>query len=118
MAVPNVPTPDNSLIGWFVAVGGAIGTGAIAIWKWISANKLSQAGSNAQLDVINMLQSQLGTERSRADAMMKARDEALDVINSLKSTIALQTQQIEALTAQVQRLENTVRNATITSSPS
>lgn len=106
------PQPDNNLIGWFVAVGGGIGTAAIAIWKWLSANKLSNAGVQAQLDVIQMLKEQLETERSRADTYQQARDEALDTVRQLKDTVASQTAQIAALTAQVQRLELTVKAAT------
>ena len=116
MAV-NVPPPDNGLIGLLVAIGGGIGTAAIAIWKWLSTNKLQNAGVQAQLDVIEMLKEQLGVERTRADSMMTARDAALDTINQLRYTVAQQTQQIAALTAQVQRLENTMHAASPQSTP-
>lgn len=101
----NVPQPDSNLIGWFVAVGGAIGTAAIAAWKWLNANKLSQAGTDAQLDVINMLKEQLAVERARADEYQQARDLALDTVRQLKD-------QVSRLAMQVQQLENTIKATT------
>jgi hypothetical protein len=106
-----LPPPDNNLIGWFVAAGGAVGTAGIAFWKWFSSSKLGQAGTNAQLDVIRMLTDQLNTERARADQYMKDRDAAFDTINQLKNQVA-------ALTQQVQRLEVAVKASTPPSTPS
>lgn len=117
MPAPLPPAPDNPLIGWFVAVGGAVGTAAIAMWKWLSANKLSQAGSQAQLDVIEMLKEQLNTERSRADAMMQARDDALQIVNQLRVQVASLETQIARLTAQQAKLEQSVNAAVPPSTP-
>lgn len=116
MAAPVVPPPDNNLIAWFVAGGGAVGTAVIAFWQWFKNNKLGQAGVNAQLDVINMLKEQLDAERVRADAATASRDNALDQIRGMKDQIA-------ALTAQVQRLETVIKmtnptSATTASPPS
>ena len=95
---------DLPIWGWLATGASAIGGAGLVFWKWFISNRLNNAGSNAQLDVINMLKEQLDAERTRSEQMMKSRDDAFDTINQLKLQIA-------ALTLQVQKLEATVKAA-------
>ena len=105
MANPVAPDTIDSIKGWGAAILGLVGGAGVFLWKWITSGRLSQAGVNAQIDVISMLKEQLELERKRADDATAARDTALDQIRQLKD-------QIFALTTQVQNLEHTVKQAT------
>lgn len=112
MAVTPPDGPNElSIWGWLATGASGIGVAGIALWKWFLSSRLSNAGSNAQLEVINMLKEQLEAERTRSEQMMKSRDDALDTINQLKLQIA-------ALTLQVQKLEATVKAAQPPATPS
>lgn len=108
----DLPTPNNgiTLWGYIVAGASAIGGAGLVFWKWFLNNKLSDAATNAQLDVIRMLQDQLTAERQRSEMATQARDAALDTIRQLKDQVA-------QLTAEVHALKTAVQATTPTNTP-
>lgn len=124
MAAPVPPNDPGPWLGWIATAVGALGAGAVAVWKWVSNNKLNQAGSNAQLDIINMLTQQVATERAkadaeraRADAYQKASDAAMQQISALREQVSSLEARIAQLSQQQSHLANTVQASMPTGTP-
>lgn len=112
-----LPAPDDNnatvtLWGYIVAGASALGGAGLVFWRWFINNRLSDTATNAQLQVIQMLQDQLTAERQRADLAMQARDAALDTIRQLKDQVAQLTSEVHSLKNAVQATTTAVQAAT------
>jgi hypothetical protein len=101
--------PDGSGLIATIAGGiASIGAGFLLLRKYLSSDSVERAGNEGLLQIIELLRAQVDREQARADAAVKARDDAIDQITQLR-------QQVAELTTQVQNLRKQVGDTGVTS---
>lgn len=96
---------------WLGAIAGTIAGGALFLRQYLSgaaAERASDSGQIAALDVYKSMVSELRTAlaeaNARADQFAKERNEAIELAGTLKGQIAELNRQVEGLRVQVGQL--------------
>ncbi|MFA9287990.1 hypothetical protein ACCQ08_24650 [Comamonas sp. SY3] len=98
-------------VKWLGAIGGTIAGGVLFLRQYLSGAAAERANDSGQIAAINVwrqvaeaAQAQATAERGRADQFAKERNEAIELVGTLKGQLAEMNRQLAVLQTKVDQL--------------